>query len=340
MNPIDRTKRRSRPARLSAETLETRSLLTAGAGSMFAIIPGTITAVGQMAVVKFTIDPSHFTLPRGTFKLGIDVAADPSGTLKPLIAAINAPDGKPVRQAYHSAYDPTVLRHNTGSGAATSAVLTPISVNRKDPGAAVTYTVTVGGQGGTTGKFLLGFYLPGDANGDGVVDQSDVKLIKSELGAKGGSTRYTFDADANRDGRISATDLALARQNMGARTTINPTVSADLLAADSNGFQPRYTTKTAVHFRGTVTPNASVTYAEVNRLDPTVTTTADPLGHYNLAVAIAPGVNTYRVTTQDAFGQSITGTIAPVTRQAAGGAVTPGQVAALLAGKTPASTTS
>ena len=50
MNPTQSSKRRRRNLQLGAEALESRELLTGGAGNTFAIIPGAITTDGKMPV--------------------------------------------------------------------------------------------------------------------------------------------------------------------------------------------------------------------------------------------------------------------------------------------------
>ena len=45
---------------------------------------------------------------------------------------------------------------------------------------------------------------------------------------------------------------------------------------------------------------------------PTTTTTADATGNYSITVPLANGTNTFRVMSQDGFGQVIQGTISPV----------------------------
>ena len=55
---------------------------------------------------------------------------------------------------------------------------------------AADYTVQVKGLDATTGKYLVGFYLPGDVTGAGTVTQADIKTIKS-ITADGARTRIT-----------------------------------------------------------------------------------------------------------------------------------------------------
>ena len=68
-----------------------------------------------------------------------------------------------------------------------------------------------------------------------------------------------------------------------------------------------------MHFTGTVTPGATVTFTETTQKTAPVSTTADDAGNYSIMVPLATGVNSFRVTTHDAFGQTISGGIEPVT---------------------------
>lgn len=326
MNPSYSSPRRRRDLALGAEALESRELLTGGAGNTFAIIPGSIDKPGGTAAVKFTIDPAHFKLPRRAFTLGIDVAPEPSSNLKPFIASVDDPHGNIVPQTFHSIYDPHLTHRQVANGQGTSAVLTPVTLFPHDPNKPATYTVNVVGESNSSGNFLLGFYLPGDANGDGTVDRSDLQIVKSELGVRANSPKYTLDADVNRDGRIGKIDLAYTLQNQGVSTDITPVVAANLDPASVSPAGSRSAITNSAHFTGTASPGAMITYAEVSNEAPAVTTradnpgnttTADNLGNYSVIVPLANGVNTFKVTSTDAFGQTISGTIAPVTYLAA-----------------------
>ncbi len=57
--------------------------------------------------------------------------------------------------------------------------------------------------------------LPGDVNGDGVVDSADVALVASRLGVRGANS-----ADVNGDGVVDATDIILVSNALG--TTVGP----------------------------------------------------------------------------------------------------------------------
>ncbi|AGA27284.1 dockerin type I domain-containing protein [Singulisphaera acidiphila] len=314
MNPFKRApRRRQLQVQPGAEALETRKLLTGGAGNTFAIIPGTIDQPNGTVSVSFTLDQAHFTRPKGKVALGIDVVADPSGTLKPLITSVTNPHGEIVPQTIHAIYDPHVKHRQVANGRTTSAVISPIGSFPGDTTAPVTYTVQVQSTAKTTGKFLLGFYLPGDANGDGVVDKADLQIVRAQLGAKAGDKRYSFDADANRDGRITRADLAYTQQNQGVKTTISPVIAANLDTTSVSNPAARTNNVPTARFTGTATPDAVITYS--NSSDPTqttTTTTADASGNYTVVTPLAQGENVFQVASVDVFGQTIKGAIAPV----------------------------
>ena len=309
MQPTDSGKPRQRFA-LNPEILEDRALMTGGAGDMFAVMPATATS-GKVSQVSFTISPSNFTIPKGKFELGIDVTQATNSTAKPVILSVVNSSGKP-SPTKHAIYDPQVQRSNTTNGSFTTAVLTDIGfANPKSP-APTTYTVNVMTQGGTSGGYLLGFYLPGDVAGTGTVTQSDIKTIKADLKVNANSSNYNFNADANRDGKISMADLQIAKGNLGVSTTINPTVSANLDPADDPGISQGTVTASPVHYTGVATAGLTITYQGTNKGDMPVSTTADSSGNYTVYVPVDTGQNVFQVTTKDAFQQSITGDITPV----------------------------
>lgn len=291
------------------EMLEGRQLLTGGAGSIFALVPGQVAVAKQPATHTFTINNDNFTLKNRGMTLGIDIAATSDSTVQPKVSSVVNANGKPLKITY-----PTggVLQ-KTGKAAVDSdngAVLVPISnVSAKG----VSLTTHVVGEGGTTGAFLLGYFLPGDANGDGDVKQDDIVTIKSAMGSIVGDDNYVFDADVNRDGRISRNDLSIAQKNLGVSTTIMPVLSANLDEISDSGTQDRTTVYQHVVFNGQATPGATITYAEKNGKTPAVSTTAISDGRYQLTVTLAEGVNSFVVTSQDKFGQVISGAIADVT---------------------------
>lgn len=314
MYPSKHSSRRRRTIGLGAEALESRSLMTGGAGNTFAIIPGTITQPGGTVSIPFTINPANFTLPKHAFTIGIDVVPQTGSNLKPLIISVTNPHNAIVPQTFHSIYDPHLSHLAVASGAGTSAVLSPLVQYPHQPNRPATYTVQVQAQGQTTGSFLLGFYLPGDVQGTGTVTKADLQMVKAIGKVRAGNPKYNFSADTNRDGRIGPIDVAFTLQNLGVSTNISPVVSAELDPADQVGIQPRVTNLQTAHFTGQATPGATITYTNTNNTSiPPVVTTADTNGNYSVNVPLVPGANTINVKSIDAFGQTIQGNLAPVT---------------------------
>jgi Dockerin type I domain len=319
MNASQESRRRRRGVFLGPEPLEGRIVMSSGEGSTFAIMPGTVATAGQVSSLSFKIDPTLFTAPKkdhGKITIGIDIApATPStssstttSTLKPEIVSVTDPNGHVVR-VQHATYDPKVAKENHLGQTTTSAVIVPVQVPAKGQPAGV-YSVQVKGLQSTTGTYLVGFYLPGDVDGTGTVTKADITTIKSYVGMTAENSKYNFDADVNRNGVIDSTDVALAKKDLGASTLVSPVVSVNLDPA-SDPAMNNTTPYSIVHFAGQVTPNATVTFLNTTSNSSTVVT-ANSTGAYSILVPLVPGSNSFSVTTLDAFGQSITGTITPV----------------------------
>lgn len=313
MNPSRKLPRKRHELSCSVDLLEDRTVMSVGMGSTFAIVPGAIAAAGQASTVQVKLDPAYFTGGRGgRMVMGIDVAADPNSSAQPTIMSVREAGSRRPSPLQHAIYSPSILKSKGLSTPVSSAVTSTVTIPKAgDP--AATYMVDVKGLSSSTGSFLLGFYLPGDANGDGKIDQTDVSAIKSEMGATSASSKYTFDADANRDGKITGADLRIAMQNVGATTKISPVINVVLDPASDGPLRSRITSMRNVHFTGAVSPDATVNFTEINQNSAGATTTADASGNYSIMVPLGDGSNTFRVTTTDSFGQSISGQISPVT---------------------------
>jgi hypothetical protein len=332
-----------RKAVLQAEMLETRALMTSGAGNTFAIMQSSIAKANQKVTLPFTYTPSLITLtPKNEITLGIDVAANNSNADPKIVSVIDSVTHKPIPMT-RGIYTKAVQRSTPSASPQTTAVLITLHIPKNQINKDHTYDVIVEGQKKTTGAFLAGFYLPGDANGDGGVQSSDITLVQGAMNVSASSSSYVFAYDANRDGIINKTDLKIAEQNLGAVTNITPVVSANLNPASDSGIQDRITNIQNVEFDGQATPGATITYTDTNNTSPVTTTTANTLGQYSLHVPLGPGDNTFQVTATDAFGQSITGTIAPVSYSlsapAAGAPTIPDQQGLTSAPTVPTTTT-
>jgi Dockerin type I domain len=301
---------------LAPDFLEARVVLSAGQGSTFAIIPGTVTTAGVVSSVSFMLSPTMFTTPKknGDIELGIDIASATSAsgttsTIQPQIVSVTEPSGHTVR-TQHTKYDPKVAKANKLGDAQTSATLVTLKLPASGQPAA-DYTVQVKGLDSTTGTYLLGFYLPGDVAGTGQVTKADLKTIKKDKGLTAESANYNFDADVNRDGVINSQDLSLAKKALGESTAVSPVVSVNLNPA-SNPAADRTVPFSSVNFTGNATPGATVTFLDQQGGASTSTTADAQTGDYSINVPLVTGSNTFTVTTLDAFGQSITGAITPV----------------------------
>jgi hypothetical protein len=319
MNASQESRRRRRGISLEPERLEGRIVMSSGEGSTFAIMPGTVTTAGQLSSMQFKIDPTLFSAPKqdhGRITLGIDIAPATPATsssstaseVKPQIVSITDPNGHVVR-VQHAKYDAKVAKTNKLGDTSTSAVLVTVSIPAKGQPAA-DYSVQVKGLQGTTGTYLVGFYLPGDVAGTGTVTKADITTIKSYHGMTAESSKYNFDADVNRDGVINGTDVAIAKKDLGVSTLVSPVASVNLDPA-SDPAANNTTPYSVIHFAGEVTPNATVTFLNTTS-NSTTTVTAGSNGDYSILVPLVPGSNSFTVTTQDGFGQSITGAITPV----------------------------
>lgn len=313
MNPSRKQPRKRRNLLFSIDALEERRVMSAGMGSTFAIVPGAIAEGEKTSTVEIRIDPKHFTGGRGgRMVVGIDVAAEPGSEVKPMITGVRGANGRPAASIQRSLYSQAVVKSAQLGSPVSSAVTTVLRVPRagQEP---ITYKIDVKGQSESAGDYLLGFYLPGDVDGNGMVDKNDIQMIGAKLGRTTTDDGYSFDADTNRDGQINVMDLRVASQNLGARTTISPVVNVNLDPATDGPMQSRITNHRVVRFNGATSPDASVTFTELNGRAPGAATTSDAEGNYTIDVELADGPNNFQVTTSDSFGQTISGQISPVT---------------------------
>lgn len=300
MKKIGTKDRRRRQFQPKPEGLETRQVMTAGAGNTLAIFPAQVAQADQPTEVSFTVDPANFTYNRGRIQLGLDVASPHTSQLSPTISGVQHSLGGRVRIPKGRADMP-------------GATLVPLAFRARQAPVPVTVQVEVSGDDQTTGDALLGLYLPGDANGDGEVTRDDLKDIRSRLGTFVGDPGYSFDADSNRDGIITMIDLAIAQRNLGAKSTIAPIVTSDLDPETTTGAPSRVTARPEVRFTGVASGGANLTYSEVNQRTPDVTTTAEPDGTYSIDIPLAEGINQFQITSIDTSGQTISGVIDKVT---------------------------
>lgn len=294
--------------------LERREVPASSLGNTFAIVPGEIVKAGEAAQVKVNLTKDLFTLPKGKATLGVAVAATTASTVKPEIATVVNGANKSVVQS--SAPATKAIKAAVATPATTTAKPTFLKVQLGKGQTSASYSVGVKDKNATTGNFLSGFYLPGDANGDLKVDKADIAAIKSAIGAKTGAANYNFNADSDRDGTITQSDVKLGQQNLGVAIKVQPSITARLDPASDTGTADRITDVRNVTFQGVATPGSVVTYSNVEGSGTPASTTADATGNYTLSVPLLDGANVFGVKATDKFGQTISGTLSPVTYQA------------------------
>jgi Dockerin type I domain len=309
-----RPTRRVRTPSLATERLEDRQMLTGGVGSTFAIIPATISKAGGQVAVSFALNPSLFT-DKGNkpFVLGIDVAPNTNSTANPIIRSVTTPTGQTL-SVTHANFDQKVKRTGVqGTSSLTTAALVNIPGLPAKTATSFTYKVNVQGLSKTSGSVLVGFYLPGDADGSGVVNQADINAIKYAMNTNAGqsNSKYSFDADSNRDGMVTMQDLSIAQKNLGIGTTVSPVISANVAPSMMVDPTNRITNLSHVTVTGAATPNSTITYSETG-VSP-IAATADKSGNYSINLPLLTGSNTYNVATTDAFDQKISGSINAIT---------------------------
>ena len=183
-------RRRMQPA---PDVLEDRMVLSAGEGSTFAIMPGSVAGPGMVSSTAVQdLDPTLFTSPKqnGHIVLGIDVtpavstasgSASTTSTLKPEIISVKDSSGH-VIHVQHSKYDPKVVKANK---------ITPGDRRRprwsrsrcpppEQP--ANDYTVQVKGWARPAEPISSASTFPATSTGAGTVTKADIKTIKSEHG--------------------------------------------------------------------------------------------------------------------------------------------------------------
>src|SRR5262249_9428660 len=159
----------------------------------------------QVSTLSFKLDPSLFTgAKKDKIVVGIDIAPAtqstastpsniPAATFKPQIQSVVDSSGRfiPVQ---HTRYDRKIAKANHLTNVPPSDVLVTLKV--PPSGQEVqTYSLQIKGLQGSTGNYLVGFYLPGDTNGDGTVNNTDTTGIQTLRGDNATNKNYNFDAD-------------------------------------------------------------------------------------------------------------------------------------------------
>lgn len=138
-------------------------------------------------------------------------------------------DGENVdRSTFHAELNGVDVTNRFGAGnsgvelqASFNLASMPLQAGNNDFIASVSGTNPQGGAltvGLSRVSFTVAKTTPGDVNGDGVVNCSDVAIIKAAFGKKIGHPGYDVRADVNSDGFVDVRDLAFVSQKLPSGT--------------------------------------------------------------------------------------------------------------------------
>jgi hypothetical protein len=189
-----RRARKRRKFRCALQALEPR-VLPSGSPAAFATVDGLSGTSRHPAVVGLAVSPAAFSTPGRRLVLDVTLSGDPGYPTPHLL------DVRPGRGA----------RLQVLSGPAQGQGTRVVEVGLG------TYRVFVAAAGKGPAPFHVHVALAGDVNGDFRVDRTDIAQIRDTLGRKAGQPGYLVSADVNRNGVIDPTDLRLARLDLGSR---------------------------------------------------------------------------------------------------------------------------
>ncbi|HWE35236.1 MAG TPA: dockerin type I domain-containing protein [Isosphaeraceae bacterium] len=181
------------------EGLEGRLALSGGlAGSAIGIGQAVVSAPGQVVGVGATVAPQNLTPVHRTTVLGIVAAPTAGSSLAPKIVGATGPNGKRLPLQLRAGFSPP---HNGQANAFTQV---------GQPG---TLTTLATGKSGTTGGVSVLTSLPGDVNGDGVVNFQDQQAFAAAWLTHIGDGFYNPNADLNHNGFVGLDDAKLLARN-------------------------------------------------------------------------------------------------------------------------------
>lgn len=279
--------------RPNVERSEPRVLLSAV--KPLAVVNGSVPTSGATAQVSFPVSRTNIG-QRHSIVLGATVQPSASSTLAPKVAGATGPSGErlPVHQGIPSVpgtHGPTQAYIRTGE--------------------AGKVTTGVTGRKGTTGSFELTAALPGDVNGDGQVNISDLQAFAKAYLTVKGDALYNPAADANHNGFIGHGDARIILRN---ETPLTPKIplKIELSLAPGDQIQGPHsinsggvTNKQTVTIVGHTTPG-SIIFADSGNGDYTFTGKAivpDANGNFTFSATNTQGINNFEFLAIDPFGQ-------------------------------------
>jgi len=190
-------------ASIDLEGLERREVLSASGLASFATLPVHITTPTSPTRTTFQFPAGEITSESGTpVYLGFNAQPAAGSSDAPQITNVTGPAGGTRTRA-----------PETGN----AVFITKVGIPVGKPSA---FAVDILSMNNRTGDATVSAFLPGDVNGDGVVDARDITLIRSAYGSHVGQARYNPAADFNGDGKVGCVDMSYAKKNLGVRITL------------------------------------------------------------------------------------------------------------------------
>ncbi|MEO6810883.1 MAG: dockerin type I domain-containing protein, partial [Isosphaeraceae bacterium] len=183
--------------RPALESLEDRLVLSAAANTL-STAHGVVARPREVSQTVSPIQEANLARPKHSTIIALFARPSPGSRLDPKIVSTRGPNG---------AHLP--IRHGAPfrAGMHPAAAFTKVS----QPGP---LTTGVTGRDGTTGGYGLSTTLPGDINGDGKVDLSDMQAFAPAYLSHIGDGFYNPAADANHNGFIGQGDAKLMVRNL------------------------------------------------------------------------------------------------------------------------------
>ena len=168
--------------------LEGRELMTGGVGDTFAIMPATITKARRPCRGLLHPRPQAVHRPRQqALRPGHRRRRQPElgSSANPRSCRSPRPTGQTLRRGPRRSTSRSPGPAPRATSIDSSAGLVTIPGLPAKTAKSFTYKVNVSAIGKTSGAILVGFYLPGDAQGTGTVNQADINAIPYGLNTDG-----------------------------------------------------------------------------------------------------------------------------------------------------------
>lgn len=273
-------------------------LVLSPAANILATTQGVVTRPREVSQTVSPINEINLAKHKHSTIIGLSARPEPDSRLDPKIVFTQGPNGARLP-----------IRHGTPfrAGKHPAAAFTKVS----QPGP---MTTGVTGRDDTTGAYSLSTTLPGDINGDGKVDLTDMQAFSVAYLSHIGDGFYNPAADFNHNGFIGMGDAKLMVRNLAPITPRIP-LKVDLKLAPGqyahdSGFinSGGITYDKEITIVGRTTPGSAIfvdgPQAFFTFTGPFLTT--DEHGNFTLTGTNNTGLNNFQFLVIDPFGNQVT----------------------------------